>query len=114
MADSAGATKVRFTLDWRLQKGESLLTQPMAELQGSGCRVKRRMDFRGISYKTYFGGLDFQWICLMIQRRGVSFMIEAVAIPAGPAIHIVFDAPLSKKEWKGAGSLEWCLRIEDE
>lgn len=26
----------------------------------------------------------------------------SVAIPAGPAIHIVFDAPLSKKEWKGA------------
>ena len=50
----------------------------------------------------------------MIQRRGGLFMIEAVAIPAGPAIHIVFDAPLSKKEWKGAGSAEWCLRIEDE
>lgn len=48
---------MRFTLDWRLHKDESLLTKQMDRLQG-------------------------------------------------PAIHIIFDAALSKKEWSGLRNLE--------
>lgn len=57
MANSAGASKVRFTLDWRLHEDKSLLTKNMERLQG-------------------------------------------------PAIHVVFDAALGKKEWKGLRNLE--------
>lgn len=118
MADSAGATKVRFTLDWRLQKGESLLTQPMAKLQGSGSRVKRRMD----------EGLDLQDLSHDSERN---VMIEAVS---GSCNTFVMET-LKRSVWlylqvlpftlyltllsarrsgKAQQGSEWCLRIEDK